>query len=202
MLRWMRRGGGEPRAGAPGESAASLAAGAADLEAGTRADAYVAAAERALEEGDLGTAKRFLGDAIDDAVCIDDLERAEALCRRLLEVDPAVVRVHCTLTFLCIARGDEEGIHRSLEAYVRASVRAGGEGLSCSAIQLMARATAEPHVREWLASALEALGDAPAAASMRRRARAGGALRKLIEDGGADRWKTLLRAATLAGLRR
>jgi hypothetical protein len=204
MLDWVlgRRTEAEAVAGADPDAARMLAERASALVGADRRGAFEAAAEAALREGDLATARRCLGEAIDDAIADDDLEAAFRLCRRLSAVDPAVVRVHCTLAFLAIARADAPGVESALADYVAATVATGGEALSRAAIQLMARATADPRIRGSLADALEALGDPAAAASMRLRARAGGALRRLIDDGGHERWKMLLRSATATALRR
>lgn len=146
-------------------------------------------------------AKRRLGEAIDACIAAGDLEGAQAHCRSLLEVDPAVVRVHCTLAFLAIARLDDDAAERSIADYVRAAGDAGAHGLAIPSLQLMARASASPRVRGCLADALDALGDADAAALMRRRAGAGAPLQRLIDEGGLERWRVLLQSATLAAIR-
>lgn len=192
MLSWLRR----PTASddpAPGQAAA-----AADDD---RTGDQVRDAERAVASGDLGRARRSYGEAIDACIAAGELERATALCRRLLEVDPAIVRVHCTLAFLGIALRDHAGIEASLDDYVRAATLRGARAFAAPSIQLMGRATADPRVKRCLADALDRLGDGAAAERMRRHADSGTALQKLIDAGGMERWRGLLQSATLAGLR-
>jgi hypothetical protein len=192
VLKWLRS------TPVPVEDAGAAHDPAGEAPPAARAEAHVAAAEAALRAGETGTAKRCYGEAIDTWIACDDLVRAGDVCRRLLEVDPAIVRVHCTLTFLALARGDAEAVRESLAAYVEAALRQGAEAFARPSIQLMARATADSRIKGWLADALDRLGDPAAATRMRSGPGSGAALQKLIDDGGTDRWRRLLQSATVA----
>lgn len=198
MLSWFRSPRGvAPAPGAPHADAPSLLEHARALPAGERSQTFVRAADAAVEAGDAALAKRCLGEAIDDCLHAGRYDAAGALCRRLLALDPEVVRVRCTLAFLAIQKGDAAEVAREVEAYVRAAQRSGTHKYAIPRLHLMGRASTDPAVRLCLADALAELGDERAASVMRTRA-GQAAARVIPQEGGEEHWRQLLRAAVMS----
>lgn len=139
---------------------------------GTAATArlYNRAGDLYISRGDPAEALRRYGRAIDTYMQAGEYDSAIAVCRKVLRLMPNVVRTRCTLAWLCIGKGFLEIAREQVGAYV-AAARAAGQGvLAAQQLRLMSRYVGDRGFREFLADALESLGDLGAAEAVRRSA--------------------------------
>jgi tetratricopeptide (TPR) repeat protein len=103
------------------------------------------------------------GNAIDGYLDNGFFDAAAALCRKTIDMEPAVIRARCTLAFLSLGKEFREEAHREIEQYVEASRRAGQEELTIKRLHMMAEATDSHETRLMLGEFLLDLGDAEGA---------------------------------------
>ncbi len=124
--------------------------------------------ELCVERGDKGRAMRCYGRAIDAFLDCGYYDSAAAMCRRVIELSPAVVRARGTLAFLSLGEGLqylpfegklEENARRAVAEYVEAAKRAGVEHLVGKRLELMASVTDNQQVREMIGEYLLEIGE-------------------------------------------
>lgn len=113
--------------------------------------------------GDRSAALRAYGRGIDGYLENGFYDAAAALCRRVIEYQPAVVRARCTLAFLLLGKSLMADAHREIRQYVDGARRVGQEELAVKRLHLMAEATENLEVRAMLGELLLELGDAEGA---------------------------------------
>jgi len=124
------------------------------------------AADRCLSHGDEQRALVYFGRAIDAYLEFGYFDVAAALCRRVIELFPQVVRTRCTLAFLSLGRGLPhlpftdllQDARREIGDYVHAARRAGLEDLAAERLFLMSDATDSPEISELIGECLLELG--------------------------------------------
>lgn len=107
--------------------------------------------------GDAGRALHYYGRALDGYLETGRLAAAEALCRRMLKVAPAAVRVRGTRMWLMAARGSIAELRSAVDEYVQAGVAAETEDLVVHQLSLLA-ASSTLEIRTIAAEALLDLG--------------------------------------------
>lgn len=118
----------------------------------------VRAGDIAREGGRRQEALGFYGRAIDAYLEAGLPRQAEALCRRVIELEPKVIRTRYTLTMIAIARGDVREARRRLADYMAAVTLAKAEGVAVPPLLEMAASTANPTLRAVIAEALRRAG--------------------------------------------
>jgi hypothetical protein len=126
------------------------------------------AADRCVAAGDDARALGYFGRAIDAYLEFGYFDVAAGLCRRVIELFPAVVRTRCTLAFLSLGSGLPHlpfhdllrDARREIGEYVEAARRAGLEELAAERLFLMADATDSAEIRELIGECLLELGAA------------------------------------------
>ncbi|HSM07840.1 MAG TPA: hypothetical protein VLA33_02350 [Gemmatimonadota bacterium] len=125
------------------------------------------AGERAAEAGDEQRAKDFLGRAVDAYLGTGYYDSAAAICRRLIELYPDVVRARGTLAFLALAEGLEhsqfdglaDDARREIGLYVKAAKSKDNDEYAAERLRIMAEATDQEAIRELIGEYLMELGD-------------------------------------------
>jgi tetratricopeptide (TPR) repeat protein len=90
-------------------------------------------------------------------------DAAAALCRKVIEFEPAVVRARCTLAFLSLGKELLDDAQVEIREYVEAARRAGQEALAVKRLHVMAEATDSLETRTLLGEVLLELDDAEGA---------------------------------------
>jgi hypothetical protein len=83
---------------------------------------------------------------------------AEVMCRRLIQMEPEVVRARYTLAAISLGRGDVAEAEQRLSEYAAAAREAGKLEYAVPALVRLAGATDDPTLREHVASALRVVG--------------------------------------------
>lgn len=118
----------------------------------------VRAGELALEAGRLREGLVFYGRAID--VCLEAglRRKAESICRRVIEIEPGVIRTRYTLAVIAVGRNDPGRASERIAEYMSVVVRSHAEHLAVPSLVEMASATANPAIRRLVATALTTAG--------------------------------------------
>ena len=109
--------------------------------------------------GDVPSALKAYGRAIDGYLENGYYDAAAALCRKVIELKPDVIRARCTLAFLSLGKELLSDAQREISQYVDASRRVGQEELAIKRLHLMAEATDSHDTRTLLGEMLLELGD-------------------------------------------
>lgn len=117
-----------------------------------------------LDERDAAVAQYGLG--IDAYLETGHFDPAAALCRKLINTQPGVIRARCTLAFLSLGKGFLDEAQAEIDDYVRAAGRGDKRSFAISRLRLMADATFSPEIRQLLARHLADLGDHQGAAEV------------------------------------
>lgn len=185
-----------------------------EREASTAAPDYLALiysriGELWLEAGDVSQALHYFGSALDAFLEVGYYDNAAALCRRIIEVSPNVVRARGTLAFLALGEGLQHGpfegqleeyARQPLADYVDAARRAGVEQLAVKRLAIMAEVTDNAGIREMIGGYLLELGDPETADRV-----LGDVYAERNNQGNRDRgdqrkrWATALRSSVLDG---
>ena len=144
ILSWLR-------IGRAGEGSHPL--GEAD-DAAHQVEILVRAGEIAREGGRRQEALTFYGRAIDCCLEAGRTRQAEALCRRVIEIEPKVIRTRYTLTAIAVARDDVRNARKRLTEYMVAVALSKAEPVAVPHLIELAGTTANPLVRDLLAEAL------------------------------------------------
>jgi hypothetical protein len=198
MLRWFS----ERKRQAPGER---------DLEDRLRAiDEWANTTEPPLrahlwsEAGDLcafaarpALASRYYGRSVDAYLLAEKRDMAAALCRKIVSVDPAVVRARYTLALLAVADPSLGEAGAEIEQYIDAAERAGVRELLIPHLRFLARIADQEGLIYDIAHHLQRLGDAEGAEAALAAADEI-VFRRARHSTPMARWNQLVRAA-LAG---
>lgn len=129
--------------------------------------AYRRAGDLCAGAGEVKRALAYYGRAIDVYLDVEYYDSAAAVCQRLIELNPDVVRARCTRAFLALGKnlpylpfgGALADARREIGDYVRAAQKAGVEDLAARRLAIMAVATDLTEVREMIGEYLIELGD-------------------------------------------
>ena len=121
--------------------------------------------------GDRSRALVYYGRAIDARLRLGHYDVAGSMCRKIIEIEPEVVRARCTLAFLSLGRSllpfpfdsAADDIEGEIRAYVGAARKRGQEAFAANGLHLMAEATGEDEIRELIGESLLELGDSATA---------------------------------------
>lgn len=116
------------------------------------------AAEIARSGGHRSETLTLYGRAIDAYLEAGLDWEAEQVCRRLIEVEPEVIRTRYTLAMLAVGRDDLKAARTRLGDYIAAVMRAQAAGMAVSSLLEMAAATANPAMRRLIAECLREVG--------------------------------------------
>lgn len=108
--------------------------------------------------GDLESAKRRYGLAIDHYVEQRDYNSAIRTCRKLIRLAPDVVRTLYTLAYLLVGEGRFEEAEEALNVYATAVEDSGAESYARSLLTLLAYVTDDLRVRHRVGEILTAIG--------------------------------------------
>jgi hypothetical protein len=111
---------------------------------------------RAANEGH--EALSLYGRAIDGYLAADLTHEAESVCRRIIEMEPYVIRTRYTLAAIAVARQSVTEARDRISDYMAAVARANAEEQAVRALLELASATAHPAIRHAIADALRAAG--------------------------------------------
>ncbi|MGH7481899.1 MAG: hypothetical protein ACRELV_07055 [Longimicrobiales bacterium] len=100
----------------------------------------------------------FYDRAIDGFLRAQRYELARALCRKLVRLEPHIVRARSTLAWLAIRGERRADAEHEVEDYVDAALAAFVEDLAAKHLIAMEKATADAHLRESIALQLISLG--------------------------------------------
>jgi tetratricopeptide (TPR) repeat protein len=136
-----------------------------------RATLLARAADLCIAAGDDERARTYFGRAIDAYLEFGYYDVAAALCQRVIELYPTVVRTRCTLAFLALGRDLPhlpfrdvlEDARREIGHYVAAAWHASLERLAAERLRLMADVTDRHDIREVIGEYLLELGDSAGA---------------------------------------
>jgi tetratricopeptide (TPR) repeat protein len=156
------RGGGSEGALSVAELA-SLEKEAAAAPPQRRAQLFNRLGDAYVRAGDRGAAVRSYGRGIDGYLEFGFYDAAAALCRKLIDYDPTVIRARCTLAFLSLGKEMFDDAHREIREYVEASRVAGLEELAVKRLHFMVEATDSIETRTLIGEILLELGDAEGA---------------------------------------
>jgi tetratricopeptide (TPR) repeat protein len=134
---------------------------AADLDSGTpraRAAAHARAGDVARDAGERERALELYGRAVDLYLTTGQGRAAEVICRRLIQMDPDVVRARYTLAAISLGRGDLAEAEERLREYAVAARDAGKLEYAVPALVRLAGATDHPALRGYVAAALRTAG--------------------------------------------
>ena len=112
-----------------------------------------------VRAGETDRALRYYGHGIDAYLAIGHFDPAAALCRKMIQIAPGVVRARCTLAFLSLGKGMVGDATDHISDYVAAAKDSGQESLAITRLRMMARATDDHDIRLFLAEQLLKLGD-------------------------------------------
>ncbi len=145
---------------------------------------------------DRSGALKAYGRGIDSYLENGYYDAAAALCRKVIEIKPDVIRARCTLAFLSLGKEMLADAQREISYYVDVSRRAGMEDLAIKRLHLMAEATDSHETRTMLGELLLELGDAEGADDVLGAVNAErNALSGPPQEEQRDRWARLLRVA-------
>jgi hypothetical protein len=100
----------------------------------------------------------YYGRAIDGFLRAGRYELARAVCRKLVRLEPCVVRARSTLAWLAIRGNWRADAEREIQEYVNAALAAYVEDLAAKHLIAMEKATTDGHLRETIALELLSLG--------------------------------------------
>jgi tetratricopeptide (TPR) repeat protein len=181
-----------------------LERGASVLEPEQRPALYEHAGDLCARADQRARALTYYDRAIDAYLAVSRYAAAEALCRKVIDRFPEVVRARGTLAFLSIAEGLEtlapselrEEARDRFGEYVRAARAAGREEFVARRLRSMADVTGSVELRELISDFLEALGDRAGAEEVFLAVyeeREGIRTRRALAGSQRERWAELLR---------
>jgi tetratricopeptide (TPR) repeat protein len=128
-----------------------------------RAQLYNRLGDAYARSGERPAALRAYGRAIDGYLEYGFYDAAAALCRKVIDFDPRVIRTRCTLAFLSLGKELVSDAQQEIAGYVEAARKAGQEEFAVKRLHLMAEATDSLETRTLLGEYLMELGDAQGA---------------------------------------
>lgn len=175
------------------EAVAELEARAQAASPSFRPHHYLRAAQLAAETGDPARALSLYGRAIDGHLEAGRDRAAEALCRKVLELYPDVVRTRRTLALLAVGRGDSREAADLLHQYASSAACGGDRSLLRQSLKMIALISECPVVREQAVAELRSVGDEDGARFVVR----GQAPRHAAFDRTLGQWAQATQAALL-----
>ena len=118
----------------------------------------IRAGQLCASAGDIQGALQYYGRAVDSYLSVGHGREAEALCHRIIELKPDVVRARRTLALILLGRGDLLGAAEQVREYVASARAAGQEELTIRQLRLMAELTQDDRLRENLLTQCRELG--------------------------------------------
>jgi hypothetical protein len=117
------------------------------------------AGDACIAAGEFERGLHYIGRAIDAHVKADRFVAAMALCKKVLRLNPEVVRARCTLAWLSIGNGFEGDACAWVDGYVAAAEHAGREHIAVTQLRRMGELAAGEELRVVVGERLLALGD-------------------------------------------
>lgn len=161
----------------------------AGAEAARTGAGLLRAGDIARAGGERRKALRLYGRAIDAFLRAGLPHDAELVCRRVLDLDPDVVRARYTLTAIAVGRGRVGLARERLADYVEAVTRAQAPEVAVPPLLELASATSHPALRRAIASAVREVGRFDYAERVERPAPA-------AAPAAPSDWERAMRAAT------
>jgi tetratricopeptide (TPR) repeat protein len=93
------------------------------------------------EAGQYERALLYFDAAIDLYIAAAKFAAAAAICEKLLRLNPRIIRAHCTLAWLAIARGLDDDAARRVEEYGEAALRLERPAIAQRQLRAMKRLT-------------------------------------------------------------
>lgn len=121
------------------------------------------AGDLCYEAGQYERALLYFDAAIDLYIAAARFAAAAAICEKLLRLNPRIIRAHCTLAWLAIARGLDDDATRRVEEYGEAALRLERPAVAHRQLRAMAEEVDSEGVLEAIAHALLKLGDSVSA---------------------------------------
>jgi tetratricopeptide (TPR) repeat protein len=120
------------------------------------------AGDLCVSAGDIPRALSYYGRAIDGYLGASYYDSAIALCEKVIELSPGVVRARCTMSFLLLgkdlpylrARGISSRVRDNLHEYVAAALNAGRGPIAVQRLKMMADVTEIEEVRRLIGDLL------------------------------------------------
>lgn len=123
-----------------------------------RAPSLVRAGDIAFAAGRTREGLIFYGRAIDAYLQAGLRRKAEAICYRIIEIEPRVIRTRYTLAVIAVGRNDLGRASQRIADYMKAVATSRAERLSVPSLVEMASTTANPGIRRLVATALVEAG--------------------------------------------
>jgi tetratricopeptide (TPR) repeat protein len=138
---------------------------------------------------------RWYGQSIDAYLYAGFAEAAIAMCRKVIQFEPRVVRARATLAMLYLARSDEEKADEEIRMYVGITRERGVDvQLTCERLRACADLTGSIELKTRIADAIADFGAAEMSQEIRREVKrvAGGGCGPSLSE--AERWRLLIDA--------
>jgi tetratricopeptide (TPR) repeat protein len=146
------------------KSLQDLSAQARALEAPEqRARLMNTAGDLCFDAGQHERALQYFDAAIDLYIAAARFAAGAAICEKLLRLNPRIIRAHCTLAWLAIARGLDDDAVRRVEDYGEAALRLERPAIAQRQLRAMAEEVDSEGILEAIAHALLKLGDSVSA---------------------------------------
>jgi hypothetical protein len=121
------------------------------------------AGDLCYEAGQYDRALLYFDAAIDFYIAAARFAASAAICEKLLRLRPRIIRAHCTLAWLAIARGLDDEAAQRIEEYGEAALRLERPAVAHRQLRAMAEVVDSEGILEAIAHALLKLGDAVSA---------------------------------------
>jgi hypothetical protein len=128
-----------------------------------RARLMNSAGDLCIEAGQPERALLYFDAAIDLYLAAAKFAASAAICEKLLQLNPRIIRARCTLAWLAIARGLDDDAARRIDEYGEAALRLERPVIAQRQLRGMAEEVDSESVLESIAHALLKLGDAVSA---------------------------------------
>jgi len=167
-----------------------------------RAEQSAAAEERArilslagdlcFDAGQRQRALYYFDRAIDTYLSASQYAAGVAVCQKVVRLTPEVIRAHCTLAWMAIARGMLEEARDRIRDYAGAATRLEDARLAWGHLRMMAEVCADHEVQTTLAEALARLGDHRGAELVSEAAQGGELRHRRLPDEESERWNIVM----------
>ena len=134
-----------------------------EMEPEQRARLMNIAGDLCYEQGQRERGLLYFDAAIDLYLAAGHFAASAAICDKLVNANPQIVRARCTLAWLAIARGLDDEALRRVEEYGEAALRLERPTVAQRQLRAMAEETDSEGVLEGIAHALLKLGDSTSA---------------------------------------
>lgn len=134
-----------------------------EMEPEQRARLMNIAGDLCYEQGQRERGLLYFDAAIDLYLAVGHFAASAAICDKLVNANPQIVRARCTLAWLAIARGLDDEALRRVEEYGEAALRLERPTVAQRQLRAMAEETDSEGVLEGIAHALLKLGDSMSA---------------------------------------